>query len=375
MNNNLGKIICNLRKEKNITQKDLADALNVSDKAISRWECGTSRPDLEMMFLISKYFGISYNKLITARISDNHKDDKIVEEIIKEFSDMGNKKAKRIKIILLISIVLIIFLIIGFVFSNSYNRFKVYKVYGESDDINLISGIYVETKTRDVLQLNNITISDTVVKDTDIISVDLYIIDNNEEKIIQNYSDLSEIYFVLSEGLIDIDNFSNYFDNVYLRVSITDEKGKTKEYETKLEFVLDFSNNKIYYNDNFLIEEYNYELTDYSKINVSEILLNNGYDKSDDNNLWKNEKDFIINYRIDTNLITYSYDKNGFRYRYKYKLNSNYLIVTIQDENLSIIQNYEFDIENNKMNCKVGSCSGYEEVMKILDEKVLYLLK
>lgn len=375
MNNNLGKIICNLRKEKNITQKDLADALNVSDKAISRWECGTSRPDLEMMFLISKYFGISYNKLITARISDNHKDDKIVEEIIKEFSDMGNKKAKRIKIILLISIVLIVFLIIGFVFSNSYNRFKVYKVYGESDDINLISGIYVETKTRDVLQLNNITISDTVVKDNDIISVDLYIIDNNEEKIIQNYSDLSEIYFVLSEGLIDIDNFSNYFDNAYLRVSITDEKGKTKEYETKLEFVLDFSNNKIYYNDNFLIEEYNYELTDFSKINVSEILLENGYEKSADNVIYKNTEDYKINYRIDTNLISYSYDKNGFRYRYKYRLNSNYLIVTIQDENLSIIQDYEFDIKNNKMNCKVGSCSGYEEVMKILDEKVLYLLK
>lgn len=375
MNNNLGKIICNLRKEKNITQKDLADALNVSDKAISRWECGTSRPDLEMMFLISKYFGISYNKLITARISDNHKDDKIVEEIIKEFSDMGNKKAKRIKIILLISIVLIVFLIIGFVFSNSYNRFKVYKVYGESDNIYKLYGTYIETKTRDVLYFGDIKIKNVEVKDTDIISVDLYIIENNEKKIIQNYSELNEIYLILSENFIDIDNFSDYFDNAYLRVSITDEKGKTKEYETKLEFVLDFSNNKIYYNDNFLIEEYNCELTDYSKINVSETLLNNGYEKSIDNVIYKNTEDYKINYRIDTNLISYSYDKNGFRYRYKYRLNSNYLIVTIYDDKQTIIEDYEFDVENNKMNCKVGSCSDYEEVMKILEEKVLYLLK
>lgn len=375
MDNKLGKIISNLRKEKNITQKDLADALNVSDKAVSRWECGTSRPDLEMMFMISKYFGVSYNNLITARISDNHKDDKIVEDIIKEFSDIGNKKAKRIKIILLIAILLILLLIIGLIFSNSYNRFKVYKVYGESENINLISGIYVETKTRDVLQLNNITINDTKINNTDIISVDLYIVEDGEEKIIQNYSELKEIYFVLSEGLIDIDDLSDYFDNVYLRIYITDENGKTKEYKIKLEFALDFSNNKIYYNDNFLIEEYNYELTDFSKINVSEILLKNGYEKSDDNIFWKLDKNVVVNYRIDTNVINYFYDKNNFRYRYIYKLNSNVLIVSICDENLSIIQDYEFDIKNNKMNCKVGSCSDYEEVMKILEDKVLYLFK
>lgn len=248
-------------------------------------------------------------------------------------------------------------------------------MYGESDDINLISGIYVETKTRDVLQLNNIIINDTETKDTDIVSVDLYIIDNGKEKIVQSYSDLNEIYFVLSEGLIDIDNFSDYFDNAYLRVSVTDEKGKTKEYETKLEFTIDFSNNKIYYNDNFLIEEYNYELTDYSKINVSEILLNNGYEKSSDGVIYKNTKDYKINYIKNSDMISYSYENNTFRYKYKYKLNSNILIVSIYDENLSIIQDYEFDIEKNKMNCKVGSCSGYEEVMKILEEKVLYLLK
>ena len=49
--------------------------------------------------------------------------------------------------------------------------------------------------------------------------------------------------------------------NIYLRVTITNEKGKVEKYETKLEFTIDFSNNKIYYNDNFYLEEYNYEIT------------------------------------------------------------------------------------------------------------------
>lgn len=266
MNNKLGKVLINLRKEKDLTQKELAEALHTTDKSISRWECGTGRPSLEMMYEISEYFGVLYTDLIAARVSDKHEDDKIVEKIVDELSGAGKKRMKKIKIGFIISIILILILIGIFIFSNSYNRFKVYKVYGESNSINFVSGMYVETKMRDVLYFGNLRIKDIEVKDTDIISVDLYIIENNEEIIIKNYSTLNEIYFILSEQDNDIDDLSDYFDNAYLRVSITNEDGKTEKYEAKLEFVLDFSNNKIYYDDNFLIEEYNYELTNYNDV-------------------------------------------------------------------------------------------------------------
>lgn len=375
MNNNLGKVICNLRKKKNITQKDLADELNVSDKAVSRWECGMSRPDLEMMYQISKYFGISYQDLLAARLADKHEDDKIVENIIKEFSNINKKRSKIIKISLLVSVFIILSLIVVFLFSKSYNKFKVYKVYGESEDIDKFYGTYIETKIRDVLYFGDIKIKNIEVKESDIISVDLIIIENNEEVVIQNYSDLNEIYLILSEGFVEIDNLSDFFDNVFLRISITDELGNTQKFESKLEFVLDFSNNKVYYDDNFLIEEYNYQLTDYSKINVSDILLKNGFEELNDNILYKNEKDNKITFVKDSNIITYSYKVDNLRYKYKYKLNSNILFVTVYDNNQTIIEDYEFNIVTGNMNCRTGSCNDYEEVMQILENEILYLLK
>ena len=45
----IGEIILQRRKELNMTQKELAEKLNVTDRTISRWECGVSLPDVEML--------------------------------------------------------------------------------------------------------------------------------------------------------------------------------------------------------------------------------------------------------------------------------------------------------------------------------------
>lgn len=378
MENKLGKVISNLRKEKGITQKDLADALSVSDKAVSRWECGNSRPDLEMMFEISKYFNVDYKKLITARIADGKKDDKdnkIVEEIVAEFSDMGKKKAKRIKFVLLFSVVIILILTIAIIFTNTYNRFKVYKVHSENDVFDKIDGIYVETNIKDTLYLGDIILKDIKVKDTDIVSLDIYYIENDKEYVIFNYSSLNNIYLESYQSYIEIDDLSEYFENLYLRVNITNKDDETNSYKAKLEFTLDFSNNKAYNGDSFITEDLNRKSIDYNEIDIKKILLENGYEESGNKILWKKDKEVTINYIISTNAVSYSYEKLDFSYRYKYMLTDNLLEVSIYDENYSIIQNYKYDVANNKMECIVGSCNDYKNVLKILDENVLYLFE
>jgi len=61
----IGKFIAALRKEKGLTQEQLGEKLGVTNKTISRWENGNYMPDVEMLSLLSKEFGVSINELIS----------------------------------------------------------------------------------------------------------------------------------------------------------------------------------------------------------------------------------------------------------------------------------------------------------------------
>ena len=67
----IGKFIAELRKEKKLTQETLGEALGVTNKTVSRWECGTYMPDIEMLGLLAKEFGVSINELLAGqRLND-----------------------------------------------------------------------------------------------------------------------------------------------------------------------------------------------------------------------------------------------------------------------------------------------------------------
>lgn len=61
----IGKFIAALRKEKGLTQEQLGEKLCVTNKTISRWENGNYMPDVEMLSLLSKEFGVSINELVS----------------------------------------------------------------------------------------------------------------------------------------------------------------------------------------------------------------------------------------------------------------------------------------------------------------------
>ena len=57
-----------------ITQKELAERINVSDKAVSKWETGGGCPDLSLLTELSEFFGIDIETLLTGEIDKNEKE-------------------------------------------------------------------------------------------------------------------------------------------------------------------------------------------------------------------------------------------------------------------------------------------------------------
>lgn len=74
----IGERLYNLRKEKNISQEELANALDVSRQTVSKWETGESMPDFNKIQPICDYFGITTDELITGsqNIVEQKKEDK-----------------------------------------------------------------------------------------------------------------------------------------------------------------------------------------------------------------------------------------------------------------------------------------------------------
>lgn len=76
---NFSKNLISLRKANNLTQAQLAEKLNYTDKAVSKWEVGSVLPDVETMVCIAEFFGITLNDLVypkkkktTKRFFKNH---------------------------------------------------------------------------------------------------------------------------------------------------------------------------------------------------------------------------------------------------------------------------------------------------------------
>ena len=95
----IGKFISELRKEKNMTQDQLAEKLGVTDKSISRWENGKTMPDLSMLTILSKELNVEISELLNGRRMNKEELEKLRDTInnIIEYSN-EEKKVKTSKL-------------------------------------------------------------------------------------------------------------------------------------------------------------------------------------------------------------------------------------------------------------------------------------
>ena len=92
----LGQRLIELRKEKKLSQEEVAGKLNVTRQTVSKWETDQSTPDFDKILPLCELYGISTEELITGKkvVIQEEKQEKTKEEII---SDTPEKKSKRVK--------------------------------------------------------------------------------------------------------------------------------------------------------------------------------------------------------------------------------------------------------------------------------------
>ena len=93
----IGKFITECRKKKNLTQAQLAENLNITDRAISKWETGKSMPDFDIMLKLCEILEISVNELLCGEMINMEQKDEQLNELILQMAKNEERYHKRLR--------------------------------------------------------------------------------------------------------------------------------------------------------------------------------------------------------------------------------------------------------------------------------------
>jgi len=141
----IGKYIAGKRKALGMTQKQLAEKLNMSDKSVSKWERGICLPDVSVYMELCEILGISINEFLAGEDIDAENVEKKSEDNIIQVTKDSKKKQKNLKSILAVvtTFAVIMVLFLGTVF--------VHKMMQPKNYITAVDRTSAEMKTAELL--------------------------------------------------------------------------------------------------------------------------------------------------------------------------------------------------------------------------------
>ena len=90
-----GRLLKQLRKEKGLTQEQLAERLNISSRTVSRWETGANMPDLDLLIEMADFYDVDIRELIDGERKQETM-DKETKETLKKVADYAEAEKKKL---------------------------------------------------------------------------------------------------------------------------------------------------------------------------------------------------------------------------------------------------------------------------------------
>lgn len=315
----IGKFIKKLREKKGWTQDELAEKLYIRRQSISKWEIGKTCPDSENFKILSEIFNVSIDELISGEyISKQDATAKSEELKIKILDDSNATKSKNklLKKIICAMFVVLIFCFAFYYFIMTYNQFKMYYITGSSDGVSISDGLIFETNEKIFFQLGNVNIDEE-----EILSTTVYYLNDGEENLIYRSDDYDNRYIQESKSYPEYFNtkVDNFIDNLYVKL-----KTKGKDYNIKLDYRLDYINNKLFFE---------------SKKNVAP--------KKKIVNVTNSEYQQLYDLFIKKDTMHISFDDNGYHYEVDFTKRLNEVDVNIYDKKDLSFRTYMYYFEKD----------------------------
>lgn len=338
-----GKLIYELRKKKNLTQKELGDLINYTDKNISKWERGISFPNNpNVINKLAEVFEVSVEELMYGELRVENNELEIRENFAKQFKNNYNKYRKNIFIILVSFLIFVIISLILTYMIFIKNSISVYSLTTDNSNFDELNSTIVITNKINIFNFSKINNKE------DIRLVSLYYIDKDGNKK-EIFSGDNEDYYIEEKR-----NYEEYFleelikNKIYLEISYEN----TDTVDT-----IELKSERKYINDNIFPQKVDSSVkteNEPSNKKLNDRISSLGFTNIDGFYEKKINKNTIIKFDMDSmNLIIEINRDNTFE-----KINNNFstnLILYEKFEYGEIVDNKELKITEKK-DCDSEKC-------------------
>lgn len=361
----IGRLIATEREKINLTQEGLGKKLFVTRQAVSKWERGIAMPDIEVLLKICKIFNISTNELLAGeRTTEINKEyiNNISLDVLKE----GKKKVKKIIILFSIIVTILIVFFLIYYFASTYNKIRIFKISGQSDNFQVIDTISVFSNETAYLKFSNVYSEKYTPK-----FIQFYYIKYNE-KINIYASDKGEALIIQNKGYneyFDFDDIEYIINNLYVDVHY--EENKSNKIETiKLKADKIYSNKKlIFINEDEISSNKNWDFKNVKDEKIESIFIENENGEYTYNYI-KDKKKIKITYNpvVETAVISITDDKSIDEIIFWGELMQPYSYKKM-DKKGKVISESSF--LNEEIVCISGDCNNHNEMYNYVKKEII----